>query len=531
MFSEYTNPSQTQEWVELAEHYKTIKQQHLLDFFAEKKNRANDYSYTIENLHIDLSKNFFNASTLDKLLNLANAVQLKPQIDAMFNGDDINITEQRPAMHWALRAKYDDLVLSHDTIAKEINNEFSKVELISKKIRSKSFFGSTDKAINTIVNIGIGGSDLGPRLVCEALKTFSEPSLNIHFVSNVDKSDLTEVLQQCNPETTLFIVASKSFSTLETKMNADSARNWILEKGCSDLSKHFIAITTNVEAAVEFGINKENILSFWSWVGGRYSLWSAIGLPIAISIGMDGFRDLLAGAAKIDNHFKCENFETNIPVLLALLDIWYRNFLQIETLAVVPYDHHLKLLPDYLSQLVMESNGKNIDRNGESIDYQTSPVIWGSVGTNAQHAFFQQLHQGTNKAAIDFLVGINGSYNDKQHQQSLYANCIAQSEALMVGQSDNAKDEPYRFFAGNRPSTLFVYEKFTPKILGMILAIYEHRTFVQGCIYNINSFDQWGVELGKKLSNTITDELSKKSVGVHDESTQNLLELFLAKQS
>ncbi len=531
MLSEYINPSKAPEWEELTKHFQSIKHKHLINFFEHDSERANNYSFTIDELLIDISKNFFNASTFNNLFKLANAVQLKPQIDAMFNGDDINLTEQRPAMHWALRANRQQLASQNKSLALEIHSEFEKVESIAEHIRSGSFKGYSDKPINTIVNIGIGGSDLGPRLVCNALKTFSDSFINLQFVSNVDKSDLEQVLEVCNPETTLFIVASKSFSTLETKMNAESARQWIMNKGCTDLSKHFIAITANTKAAIGFGIEEQNILSFWSWVGGRYSLWSAIGLPIAISIGMDNFRNLLSGAAKIDNHFKSNDFNTNIPVLLALLDVWYRNFLKIETLAVVPYDHNLKLLPDYLSQLIMESNGKNIDRNGKAINYQTSSIVWGSVGTNAQHAFFQQLHQGTNKAAVDFLVSINNFYDDKKHQQALYANCIAQSEALMVGKSDNTSNETYRYFEGNRPSTIFVYEKLTPEILGMILAIYEHRTFVQGCIYNINSFDQWGVELGKELSNKISGELSNKQISIHDESTKNLLKHFLSKQN
>ena len=523
----FIDPSTTESWTSLKSHSGKLKTKNLIDLFNLEQDRIGKLTFEIDDLLIDLSKNYIQFETVNLLLSLAKETYLEQHIQAMFNGLDVNTTERRPALHTALRSKNINPVHDNIKIQSQIEPEFNKCETLSNLIRQKEFKGFSDKPINTIVNIGIGGSDLGPKLVCDAVKPYSQTDISCYFVSNIDFNDLKNTLVKCNPETTLFIVSSKSFTTLETLTNARSAKNWLEQNGCNDFSKHFIAITSNSDAAKEFGVDDNNIFEMWSWVGGRYSVWSAIGLSIIISIGMDGFNDFLAGASVIDNHFQTMPLSNNIPVLLGLIDVWYRNFLNINNLAIVPYDHNLKLLPDYLSQLIMESNGKHTDRNGNSVDYLTSPIVWGSEGTNGQHAFFQHLHQGTEKSSIDFLIGINDHYNNSTHQQQLVANCLAQSKALMLGKQKKADDKPYQHYPGNQPSTILMYDLLTPKTIGMLLAIYEHRTFVQGCIYNINSFDQWGVELGKKLSSEISNEINSEKIGEHDPSTRNLLQHFL----
>ena len=525
----YTNPTMAPAWQQLIVEYNRIQTLKLQSLFETDPERAQRYSYYLDDMLFDLSKNRIDTGILNCLLELAEQMQVGTLIDAMFAGEHINHTEDRPVLHTALRAQHQSLKLEGKPVQETIDSELEKVSAFCHRLHNAELKGSHGDSINTVVNIGIGGSDLGPRMVNQALSNFSRPGIDCHFVANVDITDINKVLDQCNPRTTLFIVASKSFTTLETMMNANTARAWLMGNNCDDLSKHFVAITANVTGAVEFGIQIENIFAFWSWVGGRYSLWSAIGLPIAAYLGMDQFRELLAGAARVDEHFKTARADKNIPLLLGLLDVLYSNFAHAQTQAIVPYDHNLGLLPDYLSQLIMESNGKSVNRQGEAVNYHTAPVIWGSAGTNGQHAFFQLLHQGTHQIPIDFLVARNNQYNEADHQQALYANCIAQSEALMNGQL-SIDGENHRNYPGNKPSTTIVYDQLTARTLGMILAIYEHRTFVQGAIYNINSFDQWGVELGKKLASSIMQELStQEPINVHDASTTQLIKTYLDK--
>lgn len=521
------DPTRSQHWQALRSRFDEIKHRSLNSFFQDDIERAHRYCFEFDDLLVDLSKNHFDQLTLDYLLALADDMRLADNIEALFAGDTVNITESRPALHTALRSSRDPLFINDLDLRAVVDKELEKIQRLCEQIHHQQLLGFNDKPIDTIINIGIGGSDLGPRLVCDALKPYSHTGINCFFVANIDLSDLNHTLAQCDPDRTLIILASKSFTTAETLMNAMTAKQWLIEHGCQDLSKHFIAVTANQAAAIEFGIAEKNIFSFWSWVGGRYSLWSAIGLPIAIKLGMKHFRELLSGAEQLDQHFKQTTFAENIPVLLGLLDVWYSNFFRAESLAIVPYDHNLRLLPDYLSQLIMESNGKNIDRSSNNIDYQTSAIIWGSEGTNGQHAFFQLLHQGTHTVPIDFLIAINNHHSDIQHQQALVANCLAQSEALMKGQL--ATDEPHRHCPGNKPSTTIMFDSLTPKMLGKLLALYEHRTFVQACIYNINAFDQWGVELGKKLSSNIIEEFQNRKPGNHDASTQKLIQHFIDK--
>ena len=398
------------------------------------------------------------------------------------------------------------------------------MELLSEQIRHKQYLSSFGKPIDTIINIGIGGSDLGPKLVIDALENDSNNDIACYFVANVDAQDILSALKKANPETTLFILTSKSFSTKETLSNAKIAINWLKQNNCSEPLKHLYAVTSNKDAALAFGIESEQIFSFWPWVGGRYSVWSAVGLPIAIKLGMEPFLQFLSGASAMDQHFKDSDFAGNIPVILGLLDVWYGNFFRSETLAIVAYDQSLDLLTNYLSQLMMESNGKSVDNNGEPISYKTSAIIWGSIGTNAQHAFFQLLHQGTHLVPVDFLLALSCSHEHKEEHTMLVANCIAQSKALMLG--DEAKDENtlHRSFSGNRPSTTIAYQKLDAYTLGMLLALYEHRTFVQACLCNINAFDQWGVELGKKLANDIELEIQSAQLNPeHDSSTKQLI--------
>ena len=499
--------------------------------FRSDTERAKRFSLATGNLLADFSKQKISVEIMSLLYTLAEQRHVKTAINDLITGKNVNHTENRPALHTALRSDANSLFIDDSNIMNEIRNERTRMSQFVDAIYNGKFPGSTGKKFKSVINIGIGGSDLGPRLAVQALQSFCNKDIEVRFVANIDWQDLHSCLKDADPETTMFIIASKSFTTLETLGNAKSARQWLLDNGCNDIAKHFIAVTANQPAAIEFGIKPEQILEFWDWVGGRYSLWSTIGLPIAIATGMDTFTELLSGAKSMDEHFASAPLEENLPVTLALIDIWNNNFLDAGTLAIIPYDHSMSLLPVYLSQLMMESNGKNITLDGMPVDYNTGLIIWGAAGTNSQHAFFQLLHQGTQNTSVEFLVAVNSNTDHPEHQLRLVANCFAQSEALMAGRN-NPADEPYRDFPGNRQSTTLVYDRLTPFVLGQLLALYEHRTFVQACIWNINAFDQWGVELGKKLAGIIIDEFeSGSSSKNHDASTCQLIDTYLEKRN
>lgn len=531
-----TNPSiqsitKSTAWQALVDHARQSNSLDLNTLFRSDPERASRFSLTTDNLLADFSKQKISDETLSLLYTLAEQRHVKTAINDLLTGKKVNYSENRPALHTALRSVAQLLMIDDNNIMDEIRKEQTRMSQFVDAIHNGKFTGSTGKKFRTIINIGIGGSDLGPRLAVQALQSFCNKDIEVRFVANIDYQDLHSCLKDAEPETTLFIIASKSFTTLETLGNAKSARQWLLDKSCNNIANHFIAVTANQPAAIEFGINLEHILEFWDWVGGRYSLWSAIGLPIAIATGMDSFTELLSGARSMDEHFASAPLEENLPVTLALIDIWNNNFLAASTLAVIPYDHSMALLPDYLSQLMMESNGKNITQAGLQVDYNTGLIIWGAAGTNSQHAFFQLLHQGTQKISVEFLVAVNSNTNHPEHQLKLVANCFAQSEALMAGRK-NPADEPHRDFPGNHQSTTLVYDRLTPFVLGQLLALYEHRTFVQACIWDINAFDQWGVELGKKLAGVIIDEFESGSASKnHDASTCQLIEIYLDKRN
>ena len=511
-------------WQSIENHQQAIANFHLRDIFAGDPDRADDFSIQTDGLLIDFSKNRITRETVSLLLELAESIDLTGQITALLAGAIVNTTENRPALHTALRRPADEPLLVRDTeITSLVHKELGRIKLLVDQLHNHDLQGATGKSINKVINIGIGGSDLGPRLVTDALYECKNPAIDVDFVANLDAHDLFRVLNTSDPEQTLFIVTSKSFSTLETHTNAISARRWLLDNGCRDIEKHFIAVSSNRKAVMDFGIDESRIFDMWDWVGGRYSVWSTVGLPVAISLGMDNFMEFLAGAHAMDRHFSGTSPAGNVPVMLGLLDVWYNNFFAAETRVVVPYDQRLRLLPEYLSQLVMESNGKGVTDDGKSLDCDSTPVVWGSIGTNAQHAFFQMLHQGTRLVPVEFLLPVS-RYGDNHHK--LVANCLAQGKALMLGQEN--RREPHRNFPGNRPSTTILYENLTPRVLGMLLAMYEHRTYVQARVWGINAFDQWGVELGKTLANEIIDELEGKSTTSpkHDASTARLIEYF-----
>ena len=524
-----TKLTQLNNWQKLEQHYQAIAGIHMRELFKDPE-RVKSFSIEYDGIYVDFSKHRINRETLDLLLSLASEAGVRDSIERLFNGSHVNVTEQRSALHTALRSpKNKPLHVDGKNISVEIHNELIRMEKFINKLLAGHIKGYSGKPIDTLINIGIGGSDLGPRMVTHALKHFAIPSLNVLFVANVDATDINNALSVSNPETTLFILSSKSFTTQETLTNASTARRWLEKHGCNDISKHFIAVSANMPAIKHFGIDSSYCFKIWEWIGGRYSIWSSIGLPVAASIGMDNFREFLAGAHAMDEHFRTETFANNIPVILAMLDIWYVNFFNAGTLAIIPYDQSLKMLPDYLSQLMMESNGKSITQDNINIDYHTAPIIWGGVGTNSQHAFSQLLHQGTRMVPVDFLAALNSPCNEKDHHKMLLANCIAQSKALMMGNADgNTRNTShYKNIAGNKPSTTILYKSLTPGILGALLAMYEHRTFVQGCIWNIDSFDQWGVELGKTLAGPITDELNGEEINPsHDASTRELIARF-----
>jgi glucose-6-phosphate isomerase len=537
------NPASTRAWKELQEHSAQMKPVHLRDLFANDKERFKKYSLCMDELVFDYSKNIVTDKTIQLLLQLAGECKLKDAITAMFNGDLINETEKRSVLHTALRNFSDQPVFAEGLdVMPEVKRVLRKMKSFSNAVHSGKFRGYTGKKIKYIVNIGIGGSDLGPQMVTDALKPYWLDDIETCFVSNVDGTHIAETLKKVNPERTLFLIASKTFTTQETMTNAHTARDWFLKKAKQEkhIAKHFVALSTNEKEVVKFGIDKKNMFEFWDWVGGRYSLWSAIGLSITLTIGYKNFEQLLKGAHNTDNHFANTSFDKNIPVLMALLGIWYTNFFGSQSEAILPYDQYLHRFAAYFQQGNMESNGKTVDRNGEPVEYATGPVIWGEPGTNGQHAFYQLIHQGTPLIPCDFIAPAQSHNPIGDHHTKLLSNFFAQTEALMNGKAeDEAEKElekqglssedivkllPYKIFAGNRPTNSFLVKKITPFTLGELIALYEHKIFVQGVIWNIYSFDQWGVELGKQLANKILPELdTNEPVSNHDSSTNGLI--------
>ncbi len=531
------DPTQTSAWQALSKHYEAMHKVQLKDLFRNDPQRFEKYSLQLDDLLVDYSKNFIEAETLRHLLALADEMELQKGIEQLFGGEPINETENRSVLHMALRDPS-----RIDGIGEAVRRVLDQIKLFSRQVGSGEWKGYTGKAITDIVNIGIGGSDLGPVMAAEALRPYHLSHLRMHFVSNVDGSHISEALKSLSPETTLFIIASKTFTTQETMTNAQTARAWFLDSAPEkELRKHFVAVSTATQRVGEFGIDPANMFEFWDWVGGRYSLCSAIGLPVACGIGFDHFKEILEGAHEMDEHFRSASLEKNIPVLLGLIGIWYVNFFGTKAEAVLPYDQYLHRLPAYLQQANMESNGKSMDRSGKPVTYATGPVIFGEAGTNGQHSFYQLLHQGTHFIPCDFLAPVHSHNPVGDHHQKLLSNFFAQSEALMNGKTaEEALTElrlqgktaaeieallPYNVFEGNRPSNSIIFEKLTPKTLGRLIAMYEHKIFVQGVIWNIFSFDQWGVELGKQLAGQILPELSG-STGSHDSSTTGLINYY-----
>ena len=540
------NPTETQSWKNLIDHVKEMKSVHMKDLFADDPDRFKKYSIKFNGILVDYSKNIVTEETLNLLLKLTDDVGLRDALNKMFSGERINETEDRAVLHTALRNRINSPVCVNDKdVMPEVKAVLSKMKDFSEKIISGEWKGFTGKKITDIVNIGIGGSDLGPVMVTESLRPYAKGGLEVHFVSNVDGTHITETLKALNPETTLFLIASKTFTTQETMTNAFEAREWFLKcaKDRTCVAKHFVALSTNIEKVEEFGIDKDNMFVFWDWVGGRYSLWSAIGLSIACYIGYENYAELLQGAFEMDSHFKESPFERNIPVILALIGIWYNNFFGAQTEVILPYDQYMHRFPAYFQQGNMESNGKSVDRNGNRVNYQTGPVIWGEPGTNGQHAFYQLIHQGTKIIPADFLAPAISHNRIGEHHNILLSNFFAQTEALLNGKtkeevieelkrdgrSDNEiqKLYPHKIFEGNRPTNSILFNKLTPRELGSLIAMYEHKIFVQGVIWNIFSFDQWGVELGKQLAKKILPELGDdKQVDSHDSSTNGLINTF-----
>jgi len=527
------------EWIKLEEHFRKVKDITIQELFAKEPSRGDTFRIIQEGLYIDYSKHRVSQETLDLLIGLARAAGLPDAISDMFSGKKINQTEDRAVLHIALRNQSNTpMVVDGENVMPEVNRVRDKMEKFSEKVRNGSWKGYTGKKIKHIVNIGIGGSDLGPAMACEALKAYSDRRLTVEFVSNIDGTHIIECLKDKSPEETLFIIASKTFTTQETMTNAHTARRWLLKalKDEESVAFHFVALSTNTEKVTEFGIASENIFEFWDWVGGRYSLCSAIGLPVMISVGPDNFNQMLSGFHAMDNHFMNTRPEENIPVILGLLGIWYNNFFESGSHAILPYDQYLLRFPAYFQQGDMESNGKSVDKEGNRVDWQTGPVIWGEPGTNGQHAFYQLIHQGTKLIPCDF-IGFAQSLNPEgDHHEKLMSNFFAQTQALAFGKNKGEveKEEkdaslaPFKVFEGNKPTTTIMAKKLTPETLGKLIAMYEHKIFVQGVIWNIYSFDQWGVQLGKVLANNILPELDPgKEVELqHDSSTNNLIDYF-----
>jgi glucose-6-phosphate isomerase len=534
--------SDTPAYHALAAHFADIGEAQMRAMFAQEPGRFERFSVETAGLLLDYSKNRIDADTMCLLLQLARERKVEEKRDAMFTGEKINSTEHRAVLHAALRMpRKASLMVDGQDAIKEVHAVLDHIAGFTERVRSGQWVGHTGKAITDVVNIGIGGSDLGPEMVCRALRPYVHPRMRFHFVSNVDGHDMDAVLSQVNRETTLFIVASKTFTTRETMMNAQTARSWFLQNAdAAALPKHFVAVSTNIKAVSEFGIDPENMFPFWDWVGGRYSIWSAIGLPVALAIGFEEFSSFLGGAHVMDEHFQTAPLESNMPVILGMLGIWYRNFFNCASISIAPYHQDLSQFPAYLQQLEMESNGKRVTRDGTPVDVATCPVVWGDVGTNGQHAYFQLLHQGTDVTPVDFIAALKPSHDLAGHHTVLLANCFAQSEAFMRGknadevradlhaQKMNADEIeeliPHRTFPGNRPSNTILMDELTPYTLGALIALYEHKVFVQGAIWDINSYDQWGVELGKVLAKNIESELAgEPRPEAHDSSTNALI--------
>jgi glucose-6-phosphate isomerase len=540
------NPTRTVSWRKLTDHFKLVKNVQIKELFVQDPARFHKYSVRFNDILFDYSKNRVNDETMGLLFELARETKVADATEKMFSGDFINGTEGRAVLHVALRNRANtEVMVDGRDVMPDVNRVLDRMKAFCDRLHSGDWTGYSGKKINTIVNIGIGGSDLGPAMVTECLKPYAGDGMSVHFVSNVDGTHISETLRIIDPETTLFLIASKTFTTQETMINAMTARSWFVERAGNEghISKHFVAISTNLKKTREFGIAGENVFEFWDWVGGRYSLWSAIGLSIAAYTGFDNFIELLSGAHEMDLHFKGEPFESNIPVIMALLGIWYNNFYEAETLAILPYDQYMKHFPAYLQQADMESNGKSLDRSGRPVAYRTGPVIWGEPGTNGQHAFYQLIHQGTRMVPADFLAPAISHNPIGDHHRILLSNFFAQTEALMMGkgkeeilsdlfEEGKQKDDikrlwPFRAFDGNRPTNSILFKQLTPRTLGSLIAMYEHKIFVQGVIWNIFSFDQWGVELGKQLAKKILPELKNdEPVASHDASTNGLINAY-----
>ena len=538
------NPTSTVAWKKLQQHFEEIGEVEMKSLFSEDSQRANDLSISWEDFFVDFSKNRITKETQTLLLELAEECGLQEAIQSYYQGEIINRTENRPVLHTALRGeKEDKVIVEGQNVMPEVFDVKAKMESFSNSIISGKAKGYSGLVFTDVVNIGIGGSDLGPAMITEALK-FYKNQLNVHYISNVDGDHVQEVLKPLNPETTLFVIVSKTFTTQETLSNATTARKWFLETAPKDaVEKHFVAVSTNVEKVMDFGIADSNIFPMWEWVGGRFSLWSAVGLSVSLAVGFEKFNEILEGAHKMDEHFRNEKFSENIPVQLAMLSVWYNNFFKAESEAVIPYTQYLQKLPSYLQQAIMESNGKSVDRNGDLVTYETGNIIWGEPGTNSQHAFFQLIHQGTKLIPADFIGFKESLYKNKEHHDKLMANYFAQTEALLMGKtkeevleeltakgiSQQAIDEllPFKVFSGNKPTTSLLINKLTPESLGKLIAMYEHKIFVQGVIWNIFSYDQWGVELGKQLATKILEEINSPKVSNHDNSTKNLLKHYI----
>jgi len=541
-----TNPTQTIAWQNLAKHFESMQNNSIKEMFQKEPNRANQFHIKWNDFLVDYSKNNINEETMRLLGDLANEAQLKDAISKYFAGDVINQTEGRAVLHTALRSPESaSIFVDGVNVMPEIFEVKNKIKNFTNDIVNGVRTGYTGKRFTDIVNIGIGGSDLGPAMVVEALQYYKN-HLNVHFVSNVDGDHVNEIIKKIDPETTLFVIVSKTFTTQETLTNSETIRKWFLQSAQQkDVAQHFVAVSTNIKNVTEFGINPDNVFPMWDWVGGRFSLWSAVGLSISLAVGFDHFDSLLNGAHQMDEHFKAADFDQNIPVVLALLSIWYNNFFGAESEALIPYTQYLQKLAPYLQQGIMESNGKSVGRDGKPVNYQTGTIIWGEPGTNSQHAFFQLIHQGTKLIPTDFIGFVHPLYGNKDHHDKLMSNFFAQTEALLNGkteaqvqaefdQQNMSTDKanflkPFKVFTGNKPTNTLLIQKLTPETLGALIALYEHKIFVQGVIWNIFSYDQWGVELGKQLANSILDEINSKTIKTHDSSTSFLLKHFLGK--
>ena len=529
------NPTSTDSWKKLKEHFNDVKDVHMKDLFAEDKDRANKFTIKWDDFYVDFSKNRITSETFKYLLELADDVNLKAAIESQFSGEIINQTEGRAVLHTALRAPESyNVKVDGENVVPEVYKVKRKIETFTNEIVNGDLKGYTGKPFDTIVNIGIGGSDLGPAMVVDSLQYYKN-HLTTYFVSNVDGDHVNEVIKKLNPETTLFVIVSKTFTTQETLSNANTLKEWFLKSANEvDIAKHFVAVSTNIESVKNFGIDQNNVFPMWDWVGGRFSLWSAVGLSISLAVGYDNYDSLLKGANKMDIHFKNEDFKNNIPVVLALISVWYNNFFGAESEAVIPYSQYLNQFATYLQQGIMESNGKSIDRNGNPIDYETGTLIWGEPGTNSQHAFFQLIHQGTKLVPADFIGFTKSLHGNQDHQDKLTSNFLAQTEALLNGKTEaevlaeGTREDiiPFKIFQGNKPTNTIFINKLSPESLGKLIAMYEHKIFVQGIIWNIFSYDQFGVELGKQLASKILQEFSNVENNEHDSSTQNLLKYY-----